>query len=371
MKIALICRPFVFHGGVERATAGLLGELVRQGHSVDLITTRGQPDVAGVTVRALDIPRHPSLVRLLAFALAARAACRRHPYDLVQSHERCLAQDVYRAGEGTHRGYLRAMGRRMPKVNPYHLAVIWLESGIFRLERAREIVAISRLGQSEIAQAYGTPRERITVVYNGVDLERFHPRRRAGLRAAIMEELGLDGRAWTVLFVGSGFERKGLGPLIEGVARMQARDVRLLVAGKGRTDSYRLLAERLGIGPRIMWLGPRPDVERLYALADAVALPARYEPFGNVHLEALASGVPVVSSLAAGGAELIKDGDNGMVVRDIAGPAICQALEEIRNGDPASLTACARNTASAYTYAAQVEGLSKVYSRLTRTIDFH
>src|SRR3990172_11754785 len=87
MRIALICRPFVFHGGVETATAGLIGELVRQGHSIDLITTRGQPEVPGVNVRALGIPRHPSLVRLLAFAVAARRATRSRPYDLVQSHD--------------------------------------------------------------------------------------------------------------------------------------------------------------------------------------------------------------------------------------------------------------------------------------------
>lgn len=371
MRIALICRPFVFHGGVETSTAGLLGELVRQGHAVDLITTRGQAPIPGVTVRVVEVPRQPSLLRLLTFAFAARAATRDHPYDVVQSHERCLVQDLYRAGEGVHRCYLRAMGRWRSQVDPYHRAVMWLENGIFRLRRSKEIVAISRLGKSEIEGEFGSPSGRVTVIYNGVDLERFNPERRSEWGESLRAELGLDDQAWTVLFVGSGFERKGLGPLIEGVALMAAGDVRLVVAGKGRTEPYRALAERLGIAGRILWLGLRPDVERLYALADTVALPARYEPFGNVHLEALASGVPVVSSPAAGGAELIRSGENGAVVTELTGREIALALDSLRDGDAGALRESARATAKAFTYAAQVEGLSRLYARLSRNMDFH
>ena len=371
MRIALICRPFVFHGGVETATAGLIGELVRQGHSIDLITTRGQPEVPGVNVRALDIPGHPSLVRLLAFGVAARRAIRSRPYDLVQSHERCLAQDIYRAGEGTHRGYLAAMGRRWARADPYHRTVMWLERRIFSLDAARQIVAISRLGKAEIERLFGTPRERVTVVHNGVDLERFHPDSREKFGAQTRQELGLGGEGWTVLFVGSGFERKGLGPLLEGFALARDRRARLIVAGKGRIEPYRLVAERLGIAERVVWAGPRPDVERLYGVADVVALPARYEPFGNVHLEALASGVPVLSSAAAGGAELITAGQNGRVVQEVTGAAIARALDQIRDADPVRLRMAARAAAMPFTYAAQVDAFGMVYRRITGNTDVH
>ena len=84
--------------------------------------------------------------------------------------------------------------------------------------------------------------------------------------------------------------------------------------GRGRAAGFESLAARRGVGDRMRWLGPRPDTERWYAAADAVVLPTRYEPFGNVHLEALASGVPMVASNRAGGAELIQDGVNGYVV---------------------------------------------------------
>ena len=128
------------------------------GHDVDLISTRRQASVPGLVVRRLPTLRHPSVLRLLSFALAARAAAARHGYDLVQSHERALAQDLYRAGEGCSRAYLEAMGRTAARLNPYHRLVLALERRIFQLRTARHVVAISRQGKAEIERLYGTDR---------------------------------------------------------------------------------------------------------------------------------------------------------------------------------------------------------------------
>src|SRR5258705_28095 len=299
MRVGLICRPFSFHGGVETATAGLLGALRDAGHDVELISTRRQRSVPGLVVRRVPTLRHPSVLRLISFAVAARTAAARHGYDLVQSHERVLRQDLYRAGEGSHAGYLEAIGRRGAGVNPYHRLVLALERRIFQLRTARHVVAISRQGKEEIERRYGTDPERVTLIYNGVDLARFHPDSRGHHRRPTREALGIPQGAWTVLFVGSGFERKGLGPLLEAFARVADAGSRLVVTGKGDVARYQSLAASLGIGERIIWTGAKEEVERLYAAADAVALPARYEPFGHVHLEALASGVPVLSSARA------------------------------------------------------------------------
>ena len=364
MRIALICRPFIFHGGVETATAGLMAELARRGHRIDLLTTSGQAPVPGINVRRLPVLPAPRLARLLSFAASARLAAPAGRYDVVQSHERCLRQDVYRAGEGTHRGYRAAMGRSPAPASPYHRMVILLERRIFRLRSAREVIAISEAGRREIRELYGTPPEAIRLVYNGVDLERFHPENRSRLGAAMRAEIALPADAWTILFVGSGFDRKGLGPLIEALGRMRDGTARLVVAGKGQTDTYREAAERLGVASRITWLGPRREVERLYAAADIVALPARYEPFGNVHLEALASGVPVLASAQAGGAELIRAGDNGWVAADVSAAAVAEGLDALRDGDPVRLAEAARRAAEPFTYAAQVDGLTEIHRRL-------
>jgi len=362
VKLALICRPFVFHGGVETATAGLVGELARRGHAVDLLTTRAQRPLPGVTVRPLPMLPVPRLARVLIFGLAARAATRGRDYDVVQSHERTLAADIYRAGEGTHQGYLAAMGRAH-RQSSYHRLLIYLERRLFQLRSAQAIVAISAGGKAEIERLYGTPPERVTLIYNGVDLARFTPDNRALHRAAMRAELGVDKADWCVLFVGSGFERKGLGPLVEALASIGDRRARLVVAGKGNHAPYAAQAERLGLRDRVVWIGPRPDVDRLYAAADLVALPARYEPFGNVHLEALASGVPMLSSVHAGGAELIRNGINGWVAEEVSGPRIAEGLERLRSADAKALAAQARASAEPYPYAAQAERFEALYRR--------
>lgn len=369
MKLLIIARPFVFHGGVERATAGLVAALVEAGYDVHLLTPRGQYAVRGVTQHTLPLPRLPAAARALALAAAARRAVARGSWDLVQSHERTLRQDVYRAGEGCHRAYLASLGGDRRARSLYHTIVLALERRVFA--RTPEIVAISRRGAREIADLYGVSPARLSVVYNGVDLERFHPRNHAVLRAAARGEVGIPDGAWTVLFMGSGFPRKGLGTLVEAFAAFGDRQSRLLVIGKGDTGPYRQLAARLDVAERIVWSGPREDAERWYAAADAVALPSRYEPFGNVHLEALASGVPVVASDVAGGAEVIQDGLNGAVVDARDSRALAAALSRLRERRPAELADAARRSAEPFTFAAQAEGFGRIYRRFrAATSDF-
>jgi UDP-glucose:(heptosyl)LPS alpha-1,3-glucosyltransferase len=361
MRILVVSRPFAFHGGVERATAGLVEALVTHGHEVHLLSLSGQQPMPGVRLHTLAVPPVPGPARLLVLALVVRRAVRPGAWDVVQSHERTLGQDVYRAGEGCHRAYLDAMRTRQHRRLIYHRVVLALERRV--LTRTPQIVAISRLGAGEIARLYGVPETRLTVVYNGIDLTRFHPDHRARHRAAARAEASIPADAWVVLFAGSGFERKGLGTAVEALAAMDDHRSRLLVVGKGDVQPYRRLAERLGVGERVAWLGARPDIERWYAAADALVLPTRYEPFGNVHLEALASGLPVVTTTAAGGAEAVGP-DCGAVVPPGDAGAVTAALERVRAADTRRLAAAARAAAEPFTYERQVAGFERIYRRL-------
>ena len=362
MKLLIIARPFVFHGGVERATAGLVDALVQHGYDVHLLSAYGQARMPGVTRRVLPLPPLPSAARALALAAVARVVVAGGGWDVVQSHERTLRQDIYRAGEGCHRAYLESMSDSRRRRPLFHRVVLELERRVFAA--TAHIVAISRRSAAEIADLYGVPRERLSVVYNGVDLERFHPKNRAAQRYLARAEAGVVADAWTLLFVGSGFERKGLDTVIDALAISADRSSRLIVIGRGATQAFRERAARLAVDTRITWLGPRHDVERWYAAADVVVLPSRYEPFGNVHLEALASGVPVVASAAAGGAEAIVDGQSGAVVDPRDARAIATALGRLRERSPDELTDAARRAAEPFTFAAQVAGFARIYHRI-------
>lgn len=372
MRIAIVCRPFAFHGGLENATAGLVREFVRQGYDLHLFSPPGQLAVPGVVHHRLPVIPAPPAVRHLSLAIAAQAAVRRARVDVVQSHERTLFQHVYRAGEGCHRAYLAVRARRRGaagqfavRTNPSHLVLLALERRIFASGTTRWIVAIARQGAAEIRRLYGVPDSRLAVIYNGVDQERFHPDHRARFGRGVRDAFGIPPASWLVLMVGSGFERKGLGPLIEGFARLRDPDARLLVVGKGDAGPYRALAERLGVAGRLAWAGPRSDVERFYAAADLVALPSLYEPFGNVHLEALAAGLSVLASNRSGGAEVVRHGETGWILEDPEDPAaIAGGLEALRNVDRVAVAARAREAVRPFTFSAQVRAFAELYRTL-------
>jgi UDP-glucose:(heptosyl)LPS alpha-1,3-glucosyltransferase len=293
--------------------------------------------------------------------VAARVATARGRWDIVQSHERTLSQDVYRAGEGSHRAYLDSDGGRGGRA-VYHRTVLALERRVFA--RTPRIVAIARRGQQEIGRDYGVAPARIRVVYNGVDLGRFHPGLAGCHRERARREVGLEAGAFAMLFVGSGYERKGLATAIGALAELDDPTARLLVVGKGRAAPYREQAARRGVHDRIVWLGARSDTERWYGTADVVVLPTRYEPFGNVHLEALASGVPVVTSTLAGGAELIQEGVNGFAVNPRDPAAVAEAVGRVRAAGPGSMSEAARCSAEPFTFGAQAARFIAIYREL-------
>lgn len=368
MRVLVIARPWSFHGGIETATAGLLRALVAHGDDVQLLTPGAPPPVPGVTVRRLRVPPLPAPARVFAFAALARRAAARERRDVVQSHERTFGADVYRAGEGCHRAYLELRDER--RTRPlYHRAVLAVERRVFR--EARAIVAIAQKGKEEIERLYGVEPARVTTVYNGVDLARFHPDLRARYREAARAEAAIPHDAFTALYVGSGFARKGLGTAIEAVARLADPRARLVIIGRGDERTYRALADRLGIATQIAWLGPRPDVERWYAAADAAILPARYEPFGNVHLEALASGTPVLTSTRAGGAEIVKEGVSGAIREPHDAAGFAEALARVQASPEAERIRRARAAAEPFTYERQVKELHRIWTRISRaTPDF-
>ncbi len=266
-------------------------------------------------------------------------------FDVIFSLERTLRQDAYRAGDGCHREWL---ARRRPydswperlhlACSPFHRTLLALEKRLFQDPGLKLVIANSRQVRDEIRRHYQVAPEKIRVIYNGVDRERFSLDRLGNQPPAAIPELGLEPGIPTILFVGSGFKRKGLHFLIAALARMQRRESRLLVVGHGRSAPYQRLARKLGVAQRVRFLGPQPAVERFYAGSQVLALPTIYDPCSNVVLEALACGRPVVTTAANGASEFIHPGTNGAI---LARPDDCQglaaALDEYleRAADPA------------------------------------
>jgi len=275
--------------------------------------------------------------------MAAPRVVARQRFDVVVGFGRTLRQDVLRVGGGTHRSYLAAMeaaGLRRRWRGPYHRAVLWLERRAYAA--SRHVLTVSRVAREEIARDYDVRPERISVVYNGVDLERFHPRNRVTLGPAARDALGVPRDAPVCVGIGSGFRRKGFDLLLRLWREAPPPGMTLvLVGGDERLARWR--REAAALDGRAVVTGPRDDVEAMLAAADVACVPSRQEAFGNVVLEACAAGVPVVTTRRAGAAELLGAPLDALVVDDAENVgAVAAALARALGPDTAALRAAAR-----------------------------
>ncbi len=320
MRIAIIRKKYTFHGGAEGFSQNFIRQLTDTGHEVHLYAMKweGTPLPQNLFFHKVPAIAFNSFLRDLSFSISSFIMLRnkRGYFDIIQSHDKTFYQDIYRAGDGCHIEWLRQRWKRkgvLEKLfiilNPYHWLILCMERMIFKGRRFRKIIAISELVKKNIIENYNVDKRFIEVIYNGVDLERFKPENKDIYRREIREAYSIAEDAFTALFAGSGFERKGLEFLLKAVELVPV-PLTLLIAGKGPEKKFAGLIKR----QRVIFCGPQKDIHKYYAASDVFVFPALYEPFGNVHLEALASGLPVITTRQSGAAEIIEDGKQGFVI---------------------------------------------------------
>jgi UDP-glucose:(heptosyl)LPS alpha-1,3-glucosyltransferase len=366
MRIAFLHRSLA-GGGTEADLRRMASGLVARGHALTVFCAKPRGAPEGVGVRRVPVVRAGRLLRLLSFAVLAPRLAAREPWDVVVGFGRTLRQDVVRVGGGTHRSYLARMeadGFRGAARGPYHRAILALERRMFAPGAYRRVLAVSAMAADEVARDYAVPRDRIAVVYNGVDLARFDPAARARLGPPLRAELGIAAGRRVCAAVGSGFVRKGFDLLLDLWRSPDAPPdtVLVLVGDDERLGRWRRLAAAPELAGRVVVTGPRPDVEAVYALADVVCVPSRQEAFGNVVLEACAAGVPVVTSRRAGAAELLDGPLAALVVTSPdERPALAAALARALGPDGPALGTAARRRAETLTWDAHVTGVERVF----------
>jgi UDP-glucose:(heptosyl)LPS alpha-1,3-glucosyltransferase len=247
--------------------------------------------------------------------------------DVLFSLDRVWTSDVYRAGDGVHRAWLDRrrkfelpLKRFVRNLGSKHQGLLRLEQSLFSDTPVRHVISGSQMVKDEIVKFYGYPAENISVVRNGVPLEqfRFNPE----IRTSSREQLNLKPDQTALLFAGSGWERKGLLFAMEAAALCGDRKMRLLVAGRGNPKVYKTRRLRFWREESVKFLGAISDMVRVYAAADIFILPTIYDPFSNACLEALACGLPVITTRSNGFSEIIENGVHGSIVQsagDLAG----------------------------------------------------
>jgi UDP-glucose:(heptosyl)LPS alpha-1,3-glucosyltransferase len=368
MKLALVRQRYNPYGGAERHIERAVTALQREGAEVTLIAREWTGEGAGRTRRVLEV--NPFYIgrwwRDAGFARAARAAWERAGFALVQSHERIPGASIYRAGDGVHRQWLENRARYASvavrlsiALNPYHSYVCAAEKAMFEHPGLRAVICNSRMVRGEILQHFSIAEEKLRVIYNGVDTERFHPRAR----------VARNGGDIVLAFVGSGFARKGLDTVLAAMARSRLR-LKLLVVGDDRElPRYAALAKVLKIGEHVSFTGGVDDVRPHYAAADALVLPTLYDPFPNVVLEAMAMGLPAIVSDQCGAAELVKHAESGWIVPAQDVSALAETLDGLEDRPRLErMGAAARAAVEPYTIEAMAGQLLALYRELGSTL---
>ncbi|HUH92677.1 MAG TPA: glycosyltransferase family 4 protein [Casimicrobiaceae bacterium] len=320
MRLGIIRQRYTPYGGAERFVEAALEALLERSIAITLYT-RSWPQTRLQLIEPV-LCNPPYVGRLWRDKSFARAVCEkiaRAPPELVQSHERLLCCDVFRAGDGVHQVYLEErlrdaspLARRLLEWSPYHRYVLDIERRLFASPALRAVICNSKMVKDEVRDRFGFAEERIHVVYNAVDSDDYSPRL-AEQRAAVRSRLSIPEDATAFLLVGSGYARKGVARAIAALARVPGKP-RLLVVGRDKAPGrYRRLAHELGVAERVTLLGPQDDPRPFFGAADAFVLPTFYDPCPNAALEAMACALPVVTSTKCGAAELVLEHDAGFV----------------------------------------------------------
>ena len=331
MRVALVIGKYhAFGGGAERWTDRHARYLIRQGFDVHLVAREFQDPPAGATC-------HPVSVRggmgsRLRFGAAIEKVVTEQQFDIVHDMGEGWTSDLFMPHHGTRVAGFEQNVRMLPPLLrpiqdgahrwlPRYREFAELERRQYSLDRPTRFIALSNMVRQHMQHYFHIPSDRVDVIYNGVDTDRFRP----GRNRAIRDSIGWTDRT-IFLLVAHNFRLKGLDALVRAIAALSQREkkVGLLVLGAGKQRPFERLASRLGCADHVRFVGNQRNPIPYYHASDVYVQPTFYDPCSLVALEALASGMPVITTQMNGAGELITPGREGDVLAD---PADVAGLE--------------------------------------------
>jgi UDP-glucose:(heptosyl)LPS alpha-1,3-glucosyltransferase len=335
LRIAILLDKFLPSRGGERYFSFLAEELARRGHDVHLFASKVEEDrERPYQVHLVPVLNFPRSLRMISYMLSSTRLVKGYGFDVVHGLGQSLASNVLNPHGGVEKAYLkqefasissrwyywyRALRRYL---SVRHYLELWIQRRLYTGGHVRRVIAISNMVKRDIVSYFNFPAERIAVVFNTVDLNRFHPALRERYRDAKRKELGIDEHAIVLLFAGNNYRLKGLEPLLHAVAILKKRSpdvpVRLIVLGRGQIWLYRHKANRLGVADVVLFLGSVKSAEPYYAASDIYVHPTFYDSCSLTVLEALATGLPAVTTRFNGASDAILSDEGGKIVQDPA-----------------------------------------------------
>lgn len=232
----------------------------------------------------------PSWLRAMLFSFFS---CKMKKNKLYFSLERITCADIYRAGDGVHKEFLKT---KKTSFNPLNLVYLFIEKRLF--QNAKLIIANSNFIKKQIIQTYNINEQKIKVIYNGIKHKSIDESKVSDLK----KELNLKHKK-TILFVGSGFERKGVSELLQTLSSLKHQHNAIIIGKDKNIQQYKARAKKLNLN--VLFLGKRDDVDLFYSLSDVFLFPTKYEPFSNVVLEAMSFKCVAFTTTQNGASEIL------------------------------------------------------------------
>lgn len=370
MDIAFIAKRYDRVGGTEVDLYHLTDLLMSFGHKVTIYCQEVKTSVPeGIVIRKVPSLGPGRTLKLWALAWLGPKMAFSGDHDIVLTFTRVLNQDIVRCGGGTHKIFLKKimeaegpLKRFLRKTSIYHNSLLAIEKRQLKVEKGK-VLAISKIVKNELMEVYDVPDQKIEIIYDGIDLSRFDPKVIKAERQKTREEFGIPLDSKLILFLGNGFKRKGLATLLESIPLIHDEELYCLVVGGDKTmESYKNMAKELSIRERVVFTGVQKEAARFYGAADIFILPSLQEAFGNVVLEAMASGLSVITTRVAGASEVLSKGMEAFILEnphDVKGLALL--IEKwLTSTNKEELSITAREIAGDYTLEANARAIERL-----------
>jgi len=281
-KLTFVRGNYTSFGGKERYLERVCAELKKNGIKYEILHLHAPEWL-------------PSWLKTLLFGIQV---CANKGNRFYFSLDRISCPDIYRAGDGVHRAYLQT---RRFSLNPLHPVLLFLEKRCF--ENARVIIANSNMVKDQIIRHYHINSEKIRVICNGIPIREPLP----NARLHLAKKYKFDKKNRVILFVGSGFKRKGVKELLLILSQLKHNFTAFIVGKEKMLNRYMNLSKKLGIGDKVIFTGLRKDVDLFYSASDLFIFPSHYDPFSNVILEAMNFENVVFTTKQNGASEILSD----------------------------------------------------------------
>lgn len=384
MKLAIVIESIdPQRGGAETSTLQFVRHLAHRGHQVHVVTTTHVPSSPTMALHPIGTEGTTRSSRTTQFLRLAAGEIRRGDYDIVHSMLPLPDCDIYQPRGGTVAESIernlalvrsrlgRDLKRFANRFNAKRQTQLRQETHLFTRHPRVIVAAVSRYVVDQLQRHYRLDASRVRMVFNGADVSETTDRQRDAQRRELRLQLKLQPDDLVLLTVAHNFRLKGVAQGIKALAQLADHGdttTKLLVLGRGYPPRYLNLARRLGVARRVLFTGPSDRVPSFYHAADILLHPTYYDPCSRVVLEALASGLPTITTKHNGAAEVVEDGRHGYVVSsadDVVG--LVEAVERLK--DPAHRLECAGNAQQLREYLSMsrhVDEMLTVYDEIFR-----